>query len=480
MKSRGIGMDVVSYGTAVSACAKAGDVKGALKLLKEMQEAGVEPNTVVYNSALDACGRAGKPKVAEKLLRKMGETGVVRDATSYTGAIVACSRNGDGDKALEWLETMSEEGIAPEAITYNYAMAACGRSGNDRQAEWLLNEMRGQGVTPNRISYSAAMFALGKAGRLPDVLSLLEEMHREGVEADEVTRFMYVLRITNGMNDSVSIRYVLDLGCAMDLFREMRARGLPVTKRRVEYIQAKISSGGGRSGGGRKNDRLRVKERTKAEDVVATTSRDDGDSSSRNLRAVKKVSRGALHGGGGGGGGVAQGKSGKGGSKAADGEEEAGADFLEELRQRFAVETDELASDSDLDLLADDVLLAGATSSGKVKPNGEAGAATTSTDVTGAVGDSPVSGVDGGDRMSEDGRSETDETVAEIADEEVRSDISGQGEEDTNKAQLVLEGHCASKVTDLKVELKGRGLRVSGNKAELLARLEEALQQPAA
>lgn len=34
MKSRGIGMDVVSYGTAVSACAKAGDVKGALKLLK--------------------------------------------------------------------------------------------------------------------------------------------------------------------------------------------------------------------------------------------------------------------------------------------------------------------------------------------------------------------------------------------------------------------------------------------------------------
>lgn len=34
-------------------------------------------------------------------------------------------------------------------------------------------------------------------------------------------------------------------------------------------------------------------------------------------------------------------------------------------------------------------------------------------------------------------------------------------------------------VPDLKVELRGRGLRVSGNKAELLARLEEALQQPA-
>lgn len=211
-------------------------------------------------------------------------------------------------------------------------------------------------------------------------------------------------------------------------------RGLPVTKRRVEYIQAKISGGDGRSGGGRKNDRSRLKERTKVEDVVAKSSRDDGTSSPCESRAVKKVSRGALHGGG-GGGGVAQGKLGAGGGKqAADGEEEAGADFLEELRQRFAVETEELASDSDLDLLADDVLLAGPISSGEVKTNGETGAATMSVDIT-----APVSGVDGDDRMSEDGRSEADETVAETAYEAVESDISGQGEEDTNKAQLLLE-----------------------------------------
>lgn len=34
MRSSGIEMDVVSYGTAISACAKAGDVQGALKLIK--------------------------------------------------------------------------------------------------------------------------------------------------------------------------------------------------------------------------------------------------------------------------------------------------------------------------------------------------------------------------------------------------------------------------------------------------------------
>lgn len=34
--------------------------------------------------------------------------------------------------------------------------------------------------------------------------------------------------------------------------------------------------------------------------------------------------------------------------------------------------------------------------------------------------------------------------------------------------------------TELKAELRERGLRLSGNKAEMMARLEEALQQAAA
>lgn len=34
MKDSGVGMDVVSYGTAVGACGRAGDVKGAMRLIE--------------------------------------------------------------------------------------------------------------------------------------------------------------------------------------------------------------------------------------------------------------------------------------------------------------------------------------------------------------------------------------------------------------------------------------------------------------
>lgn len=142
-------------------------------------------------------------------------------------------------------------------------------------------------------------------------------------------------------------------------------RGLPVTKRRVEYIQEKISGGGGGgTGGGHKNDRSYAKERDGAKHGAPKTpaGNDGTPSSSRSLPAVKKVSRGAIH----AGGGPAQGKAGAVDRQAKVGEEEeeeeAGADFLAELRERFAVDTEELASDTDLDLLADDALFAAPSS----------------------------------------------------------------------------------------------------------------------
>lgn len=51
-----------------------------------------------------------------------------------------------------------------------------------------------------------------------------------------------------------------------------------------------------------------------------------------------------------------------------DGVEEAGADFLAELRERFAVDTEELASDKDLDLLADDALFAADATAAVAQP----------------------------------------------------------------------------------------------------------------
>lgn len=157
-------------------------------------------------------------------------------------------------------------------------------------------------------------------------------------------------------------------------------RGLPVTKRRVAYIQDKISGGGGGgTGGGHRNDRSYANERSSPNASTA---------SSQSVPAVKKVSRGAIHGGGGPAHGKAKAADRQAKERGGEEEEEAGADFLAELRERFAVDTEELAGDADLDLLADDALFAAPPAVSADEPfsgeedgdeearEGEAGAAT--------------------------------------------------------------------------------------------------------
>ena len=194
--------------------------------------------------------------------------------------------------------------------------------------------------------------------------------------------------------------------------------GLPVTKRRVQYIQDKIAGGGGGgTGGGHKNDPSYAKKRESAKhgDPGTTTAGNGNDGTSspaRPVPAVKKVSRGAIHGGGGPAQGKARGaadrRAQRGGGQE---EEEAGADFLAELRERFAVDKEELAGDADLDLLADDVLFAAvpaASADGDFsrqeeeddddeEEEGEAEAATASPEGIEVEGGSTASGKGGGD-----------------------------------------------------------------------------------
>lgn len=151
-----------------------------------------------------------------------------------------------------------------------------------------------------------------------------------------------------------------------------------MTKRRVEYIRDKISGEGGR-----KKSRSASAAGAASDEGDAVYDDDDDDEPAVSARTAgspsavkKKVSRGAIHGSRSGvGGGTGQGKvsaaaaagdaAGKllgedeeeaeGGGEV--GGEAAEVDFMAELRDRFAVVgAEEMASDDDLALLADDAL----------------------------------------------------------------------------------------------------------------------------
>ncbi|CAM9822017.1 unnamed protein product [Ectocarpus sp. 8 AP-2014] len=142
MQAAGIKPDQIAYGTAVSACAMAGQWEKAVALLADMRRSKLRPDVVAYSSAIKACGAEGRWEEALGLLKEMQECGVRPNLITYTGAMEACGRAGRWNNALGLLAEVRDRGLRPDTFTLNAVMDALGRSGETEKALALLDTMR--------------------------------------------------------------------------------------------------------------------------------------------------------------------------------------------------------------------------------------------------------------------------------------------------------------------------------------------------
>jgi len=75
-------VSVVTYNTAIKVHDALGDATGALDMLAEISQCGLQPDLVSYNTAICACENAGAWEWALWLLREMEEHGVQPDIVS--------------------------------------------------------------------------------------------------------------------------------------------------------------------------------------------------------------------------------------------------------------------------------------------------------------------------------------------------------------------------------------------------------------
>ena len=92
MEGRGLGPDVVSYGSAISACEKGARWAAALELLGVMERRGVAPNEICFNAALSALAVGTQWTRALALLRDVRARGLASTTTVNAAltALVSC------------------------------------------------------------------------------------------------------------------------------------------------------------------------------------------------------------------------------------------------------------------------------------------------------------------------------------------------------------------------------------------------------
>lgn len=66
------------YSSVIKACAKSGDVPGAVKWLEALQSSGVQPTVVSYNSVIDSCAQSGDVPGAVTWLEALQQRSGVR------------------------------------------------------------------------------------------------------------------------------------------------------------------------------------------------------------------------------------------------------------------------------------------------------------------------------------------------------------------------------------------------------------------
>lgn len=198
MKTEGIPKDTITYGTAISACEKAGNWPRALELYEEMERIdNLKPNSITLNSALSACMVGKQWEKAIRLFDDAGKRGIERDAVAYSVVIATCGESRKFELAKKYFESMDSlidpsKATKRDTGTYNAMMTACERSGKWQEAIALLTLLKnsapdsktGECLKPDCRTYSIVINCCGNAGRWEQALDFFNEMDQYGLQKD--------------------------------------------------------------------------------------------------------------------------------------------------------------------------------------------------------------------------------------------------------------------------------------------------------
>jgi len=231
--------NVFTFGSLMSACARARQAEKALQLLKSMKvDYGVEPNAVVLSTAISACARAepAQPRLALELLRQApNEMNVV----GYNAALSACASAGQWEPAIELLREMEEKAanfpkddptvVRPDAVSYGTVLAACERAGKWDMIMQQVEEMQQMNVYLDGMSLTSVLHACQQLGLPDEAVEYLELMKtsqpsqrktmgnkRKGVKrpiqgADAVAYRLAISACARGGNWQQGIRLLRDM-----------------------------------------------------------------------------------------------------------------------------------------------------------------------------------------------------------------------------------------------------------------------------
>jgi len=184
-----------SYGLAIDAWVRRGDMLRARKLLQQMQWERVPPSLYVFNMLIDGYLRTENIAAAEGIFRElessgtwdMESLGIRPDNVSYTLFLDYWASQGQVDACERIFKRMKRKGVEPDVVAYGAMVKAYARARDADAAEDVLTQCKDAGVKPSVAIYSAVIAAFCTLGDMNRARSILDRMFDDGLRPNERT-----------------------------------------------------------------------------------------------------------------------------------------------------------------------------------------------------------------------------------------------------------------------------------------------------
>lgn len=113
---------MISYSSAISACANRGLWEKALLLLFEMTCKRIPANDISFNAVIGACKEDGRWAEALSLLFLMEDQQHPPDVVSFGSAISSCDVAGRWEVVLQLLTSMAQREVTPNILCFSGAL----------------------------------------------------------------------------------------------------------------------------------------------------------------------------------------------------------------------------------------------------------------------------------------------------------------------------------------------------------------------
>jgi pentatricopeptide repeat protein len=168
--------DQLTYASAILACAGGGNADTALALMNDMRSLGVPPNAHVYNALANVLFRAGKLHEAESCINDMAQDGIRRDSTTWNIILAIAVEKGEWKRALAITSRMPDLGVSLDGHGFGAAVSAAIALGDWKRALQLLLDWRKAGREVSADTYAGTRFKLGVDNRLLQLLALMSQI----------------------------------------------------------------------------------------------------------------------------------------------------------------------------------------------------------------------------------------------------------------------------------------------------------------